>query len=138
MPSYSYVQEFDIIHCAIYVRVSNEEQANKKISSLDSQTHLLQRYIEQRKKDGYRIIAIYLEEVLYGTNIKNRPQLKKFLLNDRQGKFGLVLVTDLDRIGRNLRNFLNIQEIFKENNIKFIAINQNIDIYTITGKVLIQ
>jgi len=59
-------------------------------------------------KDGYRLIAIYLEEVLYGTNIKNRPQLKKFLLNARQGKFGLVLVTDLDRIGRNLRNFLNI------------------------------
>jgi site-specific DNA recombinase len=55
-----------------------------------------------------------------------------------KGKFDLVLVTDLDRIGRNLRDFLNIWEIFKENNIKFIAINQNIDTSTITGEALIQ
>lgn len=73
-----------------------------------------------------------------GTNIKNRPQLKQLLLDARQGKFDLVLVTDLDRIGRNLRDFLNIWEIFKENNIKFIAINQNIDTSTITGEALIQ
>jgi len=55
--------------CAIYVRVSTEEQASKGISSLDSQTNLLQRYIEQKKKDGYKSVAIYREEVLSGTNI---------------------------------------------------------------------
>jgi site-specific DNA recombinase len=126
------------MRCAIYVRISTEEQANKEISSLNSQTDLLQRYIEQKKKDGYKLVAVYREEGLSGTNIKNRSQLKQLLIDARQGKFDLVLVTDLDRIGRNLRDFLNIWEIFKENGIKFIAINQNIDTSTITGETLIQ
>jgi len=43
------------MRCAIYVRVSTEEQASKDVSSLDSQTDLLQRYIDQRKKDGYKL-----------------------------------------------------------------------------------
>jgi len=50
--------------------------------------------------------------------------IKKLLLDARQAKFDLVLVTELDRIGRNLRNFLSIWEIFKENNIKFIAVKR--------------
>lgn len=41
------------MRCAIYIQVSTEEQAGKEISSLDSQTDLLQRYVERRKKDGY-------------------------------------------------------------------------------------
>lgn len=47
------------MRCTIYVRVSTEEQASKEISSLDSQTDLLQRYIEQKKKDGYKLVAMY-------------------------------------------------------------------------------
>ena len=126
------------MRCVAYVRVSTDEQANQEISSLDSQTDLLQRYVEQRKRDGYKLVAIYREEGFSGTNIKNRLQLKQLLFDARQNKFDLVLVTDLDRLGRNLRDFLNIWEIFKENNIKFIAINQNIDTSTITGEALIQ
>jgi site-specific DNA recombinase len=123
---------------AFYSRVSTEEQASKEISSLDSQEDLLHRYIEQRKKNGYELIAIYREEGISGTSIRNRLQLQQLLLDARKGKFDLVLVTDLDRIGRNLRDFLNMWEIFKENNVKFIAINQNIDTSTITGEALIQ
>jgi len=64
------------MRCAIYVRISTEEQANKEISSLNSQTDLLQRYIEQRKKDGYKLVAVYREEGLSGTNIKKSPSAK--------------------------------------------------------------
>lgn len=78
------------MQCAIYIRVSTEEQASKEISSLDSQTDLLQRYIEQKKKDGHKLVAIYREEGLSGTNIKNRPQLKQLLVNAHQNKFDLV------------------------------------------------
>ena len=127
-----------MFRCAVYSRVSTEEQASKEISSLDSQEDLLHSYIGQRKKNGYELAAIFREEGLSGTSIRNRPQLQQLLLDARQGKFDLVLVTDLDRIGRNLRDFLNMWEIFKENNVKFIAINQNIDTSTITGEALIQ
>lgn len=83
--------------CAVYTRVSTEEQASKEISSLDSQQDLLQTYIEKYKKNGHKLVGVYREEGLSGTNIKNRPQLKQLLLDARQGKFDLVLVTDQDR-----------------------------------------
>ncbi|MHA1304334.1 MAG: recombinase family protein, partial [Candidatus Heimdallarchaeaceae archaeon] len=126
------------MRCAIYVRVSTEEQANKEISSLDSQQNFLQEYIQQRKKLGYELVAVYRDEGISGTSIRNRPQLQQLLFDASRGKFDLVLVTDLDRIGRNLRDFLNMWEIFKQNNVKFVAINQNIDTSTITGEALIQ
>ena len=59
-----------LMRCAIYIRVSTEEQANKETSSLDSQTDLLQRYIGQKRKDGHKLVAMYREEGLSGTNIK--------------------------------------------------------------------
>lgn len=66
--------------CAIYVRLSTEEPANKDISSLDSQTAPLQRDIERKKKDGYKLVALYRKEGLSVTNIKNRPQLKQLFI----------------------------------------------------------
>ncbi|MBC7091936.1 MAG: recombinase family protein, partial [Nitrososphaeria archaeon] len=123
------------MRCAIYIRVSTEEQANKEISSLDAQQDLLESYI---KNHNYQLVAIYREEGLSGTNIKNRPQLKRLLLDAKLRKFDIVLVTDLDRISRNLRDFLNIWQVFKENGIKFIAINQHIDTSTIVGEALVQ
>ena len=128
----------NIIRCAIYTRVSTEEQANKEISSLDAQEDLLINYIEKRKNQGYKLVAIYREEGISGTSLKNRVELQKLLLDAQLKKFDLVLVTDLDRIGRNLKDFVNIWDIFKNNNIGFIAINQNIDTSTITGEALIQ
>ena len=123
------------MRCAIYIRVSTEEQANKEISSLNAQQDLLESYI---KNHNYQLVVIYREEGLSGTNIKNRPQLKQLLLDAKLRKFDMVLVTDLDRISRNLRDFLNIWQVFKENGIKFIAINQNIDTSTIVGETLVQ
>jgi len=36
------------MRCAIYIRVSTEEQANKEISSLDAQQDLLESYIKNQ------------------------------------------------------------------------------------------
>jgi len=44
------------MRCAIYIRVSTEEQANKEISSLDAQQDLLQSYI---KNHNHQLVAIY-------------------------------------------------------------------------------
>ena len=125
-----------MIRCVIYTRVSTEEQANKQISSLDAQDDLLHNYIEQRK--GHKLTAIYREEGISGTSMKNRIELQKLLMDAQLRRFDLVLVTDLDRIGRNLKDFVNIWDTFKQNDIRFIAINQNIDTSTITGEALIQ
>lgn len=119
----------------IYTRVSTEEQANQISSTLDSQQNYAERYIDLH---SHKKVAVYREEGISGKNIKARPKLKKLLQDARRRLFDIVLITDLDRISRNLRDFLYIWDIFKENNIKFVAINQNIDTSTPTGEALIQ
>ena len=113
------------MRCAIYTRVSTEEQAAKEVSSLDAQEDLLLSYIERRKDKGYKLVNIYREEGISGTTIKKRIELNKLLIDAKLKKFDLILTTDLDRIGRNLRDFVNMVETFKENQVKFIAIRQS-------------
>lgn len=56
---------------------------------------------------------------------KNEEQLNELLNYIREGD--IVVVTKLDRLGRSLSQCLKVLEIFKENEIGFVAIDQSID-----------
>lgn len=55
----------------------------------------------------------------------NQEQLDKMMDYIREDD--VVVVTKFDRLGRSLNQCLNVLEYFKENNIGFIALHQNID-----------
>nr|ADY18545.1 recombinase [Glaesserella parasuis] len=55
----------------------------------------------------------------------NKEQLDKMLDYVREGD--VVVVTKVDRLGRSLNQVLNILESFREQNIGFVAIQQNVD-----------
>lgn len=55
----------------------------------------------------------------------NQEQLNKMLDYIREGD--TVVVTKVDRLGRSLNQVLNVLEEFKQQNIGFVAIQQNVD-----------
>jgi DNA invertase Pin-like site-specific DNA recombinase len=121
--------------CAIYIRVSTEMQAKQQSSTLDSQTKYCKKFLSLHP--DWELTDVYREEGVSGTTL-NRPQFQRLLNDVRQKKFDLLLVNDIDRLGRNLKDFLNVWQIFDENQVKFISINQNLDTTSIMGKALIQ
>ena len=113
---------------AIYVRVSTEEQTTKP------QIELCKTACERM---GHEIYKIYADDAISGTKT-SRPSFDEMLKDMRGYKFQCVMVTKLDRIGRSLQHLLSIFNEFNVKGIHFIAVTQNIDTSTSTGKLQMQ
>jgi len=113
---------------AIYARVSTEEQ------DADKQEEALTDYC---KRFGYEIYKIYKDQGISGIKT-SRPQFDELLKDMRQYKFTCVMVTKLDRLGRSLQHLLSILDEFNKKGVHFIAITQNIDTTSASGKLQLQ
>jgi DNA invertase Pin-like site-specific DNA recombinase len=100
-----------------YARVSTQEQ------NLDLQT-------DELTKLGCE--KIYQEKVSSG---KERPQLMKMIEHLREGDS--VIVWKLDRLGRTVKELINLMEVFQAKKINFISIKDSIDTSTIQGRLLL-
>lgn len=113
---------------AAYIRLSQEDTNNGEKSesnSITSQKTLLKEYINEH--DDLSIYDIYIDDGYTGTDF-NRPGFQRLLEDMRKGNINSVLVKDLSRLGRNYIEVGNyIEQIFPLFNIRFIAINDNID-----------
>ncbi len=62
-----------------------------------------------------------------GTNY-NRPDFQRMLNLVEDGQVGIVIVKDLSRLGRDyLQTGYYTEVVFPEHNVRFIAINDNVD-----------
>jgi DNA invertase Pin-like site-specific DNA recombinase len=100
-----------------YARVSTKDQ------SLDLQLDALKEHCVER---------IYSEKMT-GTKA-DRPQLQEMLKYLREGD--TVVVWKLDRIGRSMKDLVNIVNGFQEHGIHFVSLKENIDTSSATGKLI--
>ena len=112
---------------AIYARVSTEEQ------DADKQELYIKEYCERHQHEIYKVY----KDVISGTTT-SRPAFNQLLTDMRQYKFNALIVTKLDRIGRSLSHLLSIFDELKNKGVEFIAITQNIDTTTASGKLQLQ
>ncbi len=112
---------------AIYCRVSTEEQ------DADKQELIC---VEDCKRKGFEIYKVY-KDVISGTT-SSRPNFNKLLEDMRTRKFDTLMVTKLDRVGRSLKHLLSLFDEFQSKGIDFIAVTQNIDTSTASGKLQFQ
>ena len=114
---------------AIYIRLSQEDSDNgdekQESNSITSQKALLNEFIEEH--DDLIVYDTYVDDGYTGTDF-DRPGFQKLLEDMRKGNINCVLVKDLSRLGRNYIEVGNyIEQIFPLFNIRFIAINDNVD-----------
>lgn len=112
---------------AIYCRVSTEDQdADKQEMAC----------LEYCKRANFEVFKVY-KDIISGT-ARDRPEFNQLLTDMRGGKFNCVMVTKLDRLGRSLQHLLSLFNEFETKRINFIAITQNLDTTTATGKLQLQ
>lgn len=100
-----------------YARVSTHEQ------NLDLQLDALKQYGAER----------IFEEKMTGTK-RERPQLDEMMKYLREGD--TVVVWKLDRIGRSMKNLMELVNGFHEKGVNFVSLKENIDTTTATGKLI--
>ena len=73
------------------------------------------------------MIDIYVDDGYSGTDF-DRPGVTRLLEDAKNGKINLIIVKDLSRFGRNyIQIGQYIDYIFPTYNIRFIALNDNVD-----------
>lgn len=112
----------------IYARTSMADQ------NAETQLLSLREYCERMQ---YSINGEYVDNGWSGKDEK-RPQFERLLADIRANKVKGVLVYKLDRIGRSLKHLLNLFEEFRNRNVEFISITQNINTQTPEGKMFWQ
>lgn len=99
-----------------YARVSTDEQSdNAQIDALDVA--------------GCE--RIYREK--YSGRSKSRPELERLIDTLRKGD--IVVVQRLDRLGRSLKDLIELLDNFKSKNVQFTSLNESIDTTTAVGEL---
>ena len=111
-------------NAGIYVRLSQEDMRAGESLSIENQKLILTKYVAEQ---GWNLIDTYVDDGYSGTDF-NRPAVIRLLDDAKMGKINLIIVKDLSRFGRNyIQVGQYIDYIFPTYNIRFIALNDNVD-----------
>lgn len=122
----------------IYIRVSTEEQAENPEGSIKNQEQRLRDYITQRNADGIygELIEVYCDPGVSAKNMK-RPALQRLLNDVRTKRINLILVTEISRLSRSMRDFTVLWDFMKEHDCKFQSLRDNFDTTTPAGELIL-
>jgi len=119
--------------CAIYTRVSTDNQAEKEFNSCMTQEQKITSFIDSQEKGN--IYNTYHDEGFTGTNTE-RPALQKLLEDIRNNKIDVILVYKMDRLIRSPKIFYQLIETFDKYKVDFISITERFDTSTPSGNLL--
>jgi DNA invertase Pin-like site-specific DNA recombinase len=117
------------VRIAIYARVSTTTH-----QSVEMQLRDLRELADCR---GFEIVGEYCDEGISGSK-DSRPGLNRLLADAEAGKFSVVLVWKLDRLGRSLVHLVRLMEDFRRLGIELVSFSEGLDFTTTTGKLLYQ
>lgn len=114
-----------IYNAGIYVRLSQEDMRAGESLSIEHQKLILTKYVREQ---GWNLVDTYVDDGFSGTDF-NRPSVQRLLSDAQTGRINLIICKDLSRFGRNyIEVGQYIDYIFPLHNIRFIALNDNVDI----------
>ena len=109
---------------ALYCRLSRDDELAGDSNSIKNQKDILKKYASD---NGFKNTVFYIDDGYSGTNF-NRPGFLSMLDDIKSGNVSTVITKDLSRLGRNhIRTGEYIEIIFPDYNVRYIAINDNVD-----------
>jgi DNA invertase Pin-like site-specific DNA recombinase len=89
---------------------------------------------ELAKNRNYQLITEYKDEGVSGLKDK-RPQLDQLIKDARNGKFQILIVHSIDRLGRSTKHLLNLLDELNHYGVSLISIRENLDFSSPTGQM---
>ena len=116
---------------ALYIRVSTEKQASEGFS-LDAQRERLNAYCVAH---GWTVDTdlVYVDAGESGKT-DARPAFQTMLKAAEAGQIKRIVAIKLDRLARNVRDFLAIVDLLNRLNVDLVLVNESFDTSTPTGK----
>jgi DNA invertase Pin-like site-specific DNA recombinase len=126
-----------IYKCAIYTRVSTEEQAENPEGSIKNQEQRLREYIRLKNFGStFGEIAEVFSDPGVSAKDMNRPSFQKMLRAIERKEVNLILVTELSRLTRSMKDFSLLQDFFRTHGCEFLSLRENFDSSSATGSLV--
>jgi len=120
-------------NAAVYCRLSADDGQNGESGSIQTQRELITQYC---KAQGFNVYDYYLDDGFSGTNFQ-RPSFERMLNDIDAGNVNVVITKDLSRFGRDyIQSGYYIERVFEVKNVRFIAIDDNIDTLKNNNEIL--
>ena len=108
------------MNVVFYGRYSDAGQSEQ---SIEGQRKVCYEWAE---RNGYRIIAEYIDRAISGTEADNRPEFLRMIADSAKRQFNAVLVYQLDRFARNRYDSATYKNKLKKNGVKVLSARENI------------
>jgi len=109
---------------ALYCRLSQEDMSSGESMSIQNQKKILKEYADANQFINTRF---FVDDGFSGVSFQ-REALQQMLAEVEAGNVLAVIVKDLSRLGRDyLKTGELIEIVFPENNVRFIALSDNVD-----------
>src|SRR4051794_30743576 len=111
---------------AFYIRVSTEEQAENPEGSIRNQEERLKAAVQFKNAEGRfgEVVSVFTDRARSGKDT-NRPELQRLLTAIRQKEVTLVMVTELTRLSRSIKDFAGIWELMQACSCSFMSLREN-------------
>ena len=106
-----------------------------KSDSVDNQLRMAREYAEMHFPGQIESFICYSDEDFTGANT-NRPDLKRLMADIQAGLIDVLIVYQLDRLSRDVRDFANIYAMLEEHHVNFVSVKENIDTTTPIGRAM--
>lgn len=110
------------LRVAYYPRVSS-----KSFEQLLSLNNMITEAKKEAADNNWELVDIYADEGISGVNAKNRPQLKRLLMDCKAGKIDKVIVKSVSRLGRNVVELMEIANSLRETGVAIFFDTDKID-----------
>jgi site-specific DNA recombinase len=124
---------------AYYLRVSTEEQAENPEGSIKNQEERLKLALAFKNAGDTRcgtLEGVYCDIGRSGKDM-NRPELQRLLNAIERGDINLVMVSELSRLSRSIRDFSQMWEFMQVHGCGFMSLRENFDTSTAAGEMML-
>lgn len=123
--------------CAIYTRVSTEEQAENPEGSIKNQELRLREFVKLKNMVSPfgEVVTVFSDPGISAKDM-NRPAFQQLLHAIEEGQVNLVLVTEISRFTRSMKDFSLLQEFLKKHGCEFLSMRENFDSSSATGNLV--
>jgi site-specific DNA recombinase len=123
---------------ALYIRVSTEEQASNPEGSIKSQEQRLRALVDLRNQECLfgTIAGVYVDRAKSGKDT-NRPELQRLLIAIRNREITMVMVSELSRLSRSIKDFCEIWDLMRANDCEFQSLREQFDTTSAAGEMVL-
>jgi site-specific DNA recombinase len=126
------------VRCAIYTRKSTDEGLDREFNTLQAQRAAAEAYIDSQRGEGWTCLSDAYDDGGFSGATMSRPAMQRLMADVEAGRIDCIVVYKLDRLSRNVRDYLNFLAFLDDRDVAFVSVTQQFNTSTPLGRMTLK